>query len=234
MSRTFIISFSFLALLASQSVSAVEDEDLNIPDNSPSSVDWRPVKNDARHQIKTYSKQEDNKRYRSFRVEGIYHASLDAVARQQLDIDNLKRWYMNAEESILLKQISPTEGYYYVKIKTPFGIPNRDMVIHFTIEPYSPKKKSLTIKYSASPDFIPLKPNIVRMPEYEMAVKLTPVSANKTIEETEGYADAGGNAPVWLINYFQRMLPYSNMLGKVRGVEKYLDNKETFLFKYKD
>lgn len=234
MSNKLAISLCCLQLLAFNPAYATDDDDLNTPDTSPATKDWHPVKNDERHQIKTYSKQEDNKRYRSFRVDAVYNAPLDAVARQQLDFNNLKRWYMNAEESILLKRVSDTEGYYYLKVKTPFGVPGRDMVIHFDIEPYSAKRGALTIRYRAAPDFIPAKPNIVRIPEYEMAVKVTPINATQTREETEGYVDSGGAAPVWLVNYFQRMLPYTNMLGKTRGVEKYLHSTEPFPFKYKE
>ena len=195
---------------------------------------WQVVKVDENHQITTYSKQEANKRFRSFRAEGLLSAPLEAAVRQQLDVEHLKKWYLNADESRLLKRVSDTELYYYIKLKTPFGIPARDMAVKVNIEPYSPAKGVLVLRYQAVPDFIPATPDVVRITTYQMVTRLTPRGDQKTYEETEGYAEPGGSLPAWLMNSVQQQTPYHNLLAKQEGVKNYINNTEPFLFKVRE
>lgn len=195
---------------------------------------WEIVKIDNNHQITTYKKQEANRPFQSFRAEGILNAPLEAVVRQQLDVNNLKRWYMNADESKLLKRVSDTELYYYLKLKTPFGIPARDMAVKITIEPYSSAKGSLILRYQAVPNFIPITADVVRITTYQMTTKLTPRGNQQTYEETEGYAEPGGSMPAWLLNTVQQKTPYQNLLAKQEGVKHYMNSSDPFLYKIRE
>jgi hypothetical protein len=228
-----------LALTATTSHAAKNDDDEDkteyLPYNEKMVKEWSLIKDDQRHQIKTYSKQEDNRRYRSFKVQGILNGSLEAAARCQFDIENLTAWYMNAIESKLLKRVSDTEYYFYFRLKMPLGVPQRDVVVHAKVQPYSAKTGFLGITYSAEPDFIPAKPGVIRMPAYETSTKLTPLGADKVEEQLEGYADPGGaGMPTWLINYAQRRAPYANMLGRQRVITKCAASDSPIPFKYKE
>jgi hypothetical protein len=173
-----------LTLAATTSHAAKNDDDDDkteyLPYNAKAVKEWSLIKDDQRHQIKTYSKQEDNRRYRSFKVQGILNGSLEAAARCQFDIDNLTNWYMNAIESKLLKRVSDTEYYFYFRLKMPLGVPHRDVIIHANVQPYSAKTGFLAITYTAAPDFIPVKPGVVRVPAYETSIKLTPLGQTKS------------------------------------------------------
>jgi hypothetical protein len=228
-----------LALAATTSYAAKNDDDDDkteyLPYNDKVVKEWSLIKDDQRHQIKTYSKQEDNRRYRSFKVQGILDGSLEAAARCQFDIENLTNWYMNAVEAKLLKRVSDTEYYFYFRLKMPLGVPQRDVVVHAKVQPYSAKTGFLGISYSAAPDFIPAKPGVVRMPAYETRIKLTPLGADKVEEHLEGYVDPGGaGMPTWLINYAQRRAPYTNMLGRQRVIDKCSASDSPVAFKYKE
>ena len=96
---------------------------------------------------------------------------------------------MNAIESKLLKRVSDTEYYFYFRLKMPLGVPERDIVVHATVQPYSTKTGFLGISYSAAPDFIPPKPGVVRFPAYETSTKLIPLGENKVEEHMEGYVE---------------------------------------------
>ena len=212
-----------------------DDKTEYLPYNVKAAKEWSLIKDDQRHQIKTYSKQEDNRRYRSFKSQGILNGSLEAAARCQFDIDNLTTWYMNAIEAKLLKRVSDTEYYFYIRLKMPLGVPQRDVVIHAKVQPYSAKTGFLGITYSAAPDFIPVKPGVIRMPGYEITSKLTPQDSDKIEESLEGYVDPGGaGLPTWLINYAQRRTPYANMLGRQRAIAKCAATDSPILFKYKE
>lgn len=227
-----------LALAATSHAAKSDDDDDKteyLPYNEKMVKEWSLIKDDQRHQIKTYSKQEDSRRYRSFKVQGMLNGSLEAVARCQFDIDNLTTWYMNAIEAKLLKRVSDTEYYFYFRLKMPLGVPQRDVVVHAKVQPYSAKTGFLGISYSAEPDFIPAKPSVVRMPAYETSTKLIPLGAEKVEENMEGYVDpGGGNMPTWLINYAQRRLPYANMLGRQRVIDKCAASDSPIPFKYKE
>lgn len=199
------------------------------------SKNWILMRKDLRHNISTYFKREDDKQIRSFRAEGIYNNSLDAAARHQLDVNNYKNWFMNMEESILLKKVSNTEFYYYFKLKTPMGVtPYRDAVVNVKITPYNLTNGSLILRYTAVPDWLPPKPPLVRMPAFEVMTRLTPIEDNKVREETEGYANPGGSVPTWMINYLQRQMPYNNLLGRQRDIPNYENLTSPTEFKYKE
>lgn len=55
--------------------------------------EWRLSKNDNRHKIKVYVKNEDGQSIRSFRVVATMDASIETLARVQSDFDNYLRWY---------------------------------------------------------------------------------------------------------------------------------------------
>jgi hypothetical protein len=117
--RTSALCLALAVAATSHAAKNDDDDDKTeyLPYNAKAVKEWSLIKDDQRHQIKTYSKQEDNRRYRSFKVQGILNGSLEAAARCQFDIDNLTNWYMNAIESKLLKRVSDTEYYFYFRLK---------------------------------------------------------------------------------------------------------------------
>jgi len=183
--------------------------------------EWVEVRNDRKRNIRTWIKQEDGKRYRSFKVEAALEGSLETYARIMLDFDNYHKWYWEVLESKLLKKVSATEYYLYFHHRTPHGIPQRDAVLHAVIEPQSRQRNSITMTVRAAPDYLPHKPGRVRMLAEDMTVRFTPLPGKRVKVEAEGYVDPGGNIPAWANNYVQRAAPYSIMVGMQRMLETY-------------
>ncbi|PTQ87852.1 hypothetical protein [Agitococcus lubricus] len=227
-----------LTLSATAWAARDDDDDSTeyLPYNTKNPQEWSLVKNDERHKIKTYSKQEDNYRYRSFKTHTIFDAPLEAVARCEFDVNNMTAWYMNAIESKMLQRVSDTEYYYYFRLKTPFGVPQRDAVVRATVTPYSERTGALIVNYTAAPDYIPIKPGVIRMPSYEMVLRMKPLTPKSVELIMEGYADPGGSGsmPKWLINYAQRRMPYANTLGRHRMIDKCAQSNSPIEFKYKE
>lgn len=193
------------------------------------------VKTDKLHEISTYYKRDEGKLYRSFKVEARYDSSFDASACHLLDADNFKKWFMNVTESSLLKSISETEFYMYLRFKAPLGVPDRDVVLHAVITPLTAKNGAMVVTFSGISDYIPTNPGVVRIPTWEVVTRLIPLEDGKSLEKTEGYAEPGGNtAPVWLVNYLQRRMPYNNTLGRGRDMVRYETKSRPCPFKYKD
>jgi hypothetical protein len=178
--------------------------------------EWVIIKNDRRRNIKTYAKQEDGKRYRSFKVEAILDSSVEAGARVLLDVKNYTKWYWEVIESRMLAQISPTEYYIYLVHRAPVTLPDRDVILHATVELQKKPSDPIIVRIKSVPDYIAEKPPLIRMPAEDMILYVTPLPNNKVKIYVEGYVDPGGRVPTWSNNYIQRIAPYSILLGLLR------------------
>jgi hypothetical protein len=215
--------------------SAPMEEDVTKVAKAPATNGWLLVRDDAVHNIKAYAKQEDEKKFRTFRVEALMDAPLETVARVQFDVDNIKKWFWSTSESKLLKKVSDREFYYYQVYRTPL-VPDRDVILHAVIEPYSAKKGFMGLKINAVPDYMPIKSGLVRMAAHEIVFKFTPVGDDKTKLEFDGYIDPSGVSPAWAINYYQRKSPYISVIGMQRMLlrPEYRDTKEPMPYSYKE
>ncbi len=229
------LALGLVLMLPLTSVIAATD-DLDELRGSNDANEWQLVKNDARRNIQTFSKREDGKRIRSFKVDMIVDAPLETLARIHFDYDNYTHWYFKARNSKLLKRVSPTEVYYYQVFSAPYGLPDRDVILHNVIEPYTPQKGFLRFNITAVPTFMPEQPSLVRILAMNMTVTFTPLPNGKTRLESEGYLDPGGITPAWATNYVQRNAPYSVMLGLQRMAlsGEYNDYKTPLQFKFKE
>lgn len=195
---------------------------------------WRLVKNDKRHEIKAYVKNDEGSNIRSFRVEAYFDAPIEALTRVQADVDNYARWYFLVLESKLLRKVSDKELIFYMVHDAPVGLADRDVVMKATIEPMTAKKPYIVIKMVSLPDYMPTQKPYERMIAENYVVKLTPQGKNRTLLESEGFIDPGGVSPAWAVNFVQGKGPYANMLGMRRmlAVPKYKDDKSPLPFTF--
>ena len=133
------------------------------------------------------------------------------------------------------QKVSDREFYYYQVYRTPL-VPDRDVILHAVIEPYSAKKGFMGLKINAVPDYMPIKSGLVRMAAHEIVFKFTPVGDDKTKLEFDGYIDPSGVSPAWAINYYQRKSPYISVIGMQRMLlrPEYRDTKEPMPYSYKE
>ncbi len=215
--RTLRIALAATVLLAAPPVLHAADEQDDLDElQTKLGNEWVMVKNDKLRNIKTFAKQEDGKRYRSFKVEASLDGDVATGARVMLDFENYGKWYWEVMDSKLLKRVSPTEYYMYMIHRAPGGLPNRDVILHAVVEPQAKGKNYLLLRVKAVPDYIEQKPPLVRMPAEDMTVKFTPQKEGKVLIEAEGYVDPGGKVPTWAINFIQRSAPYSILVGMQR------------------
>ncbi|MDO8417256.1 MAG: START domain-containing protein [Agitococcus sp.] len=196
------------------------DDDLDDLRGTNPFKDWRLIKNDTRRSIKAYDKRSDETTgVRSFKLDVVVDGSLETVSRVYFDVDNYTRWFWTVRESKILKKVSDTEFYYYLQHDAPVTLPDRDVIIHAIIEPYTELKGYAAFKLKAVPNFIPPKPPLVRMLAEDMLIRWTPIGVDKTRLEVEGFIHPGGDVPAWAINAVQRQAPYYTMLGLQRMVQ---------------
>lgn len=206
-------------LIAALPAVALAEKDLDDIRTETNQNEWRLSKNDKRHNIKAYVKNEEGKAIRSFRVEALFDAPIEVIARIQGDVDSYMRWYFGALEVKMLKKISDREFIYYMVHDAPIGTPDRDVILRTVIEPLNAKKPFISVKITALPDYIPPRPPYVRMEAENYTIKITPQGKDKTLLEAEGFIDPGGTAPSWAVNFVQGKGPYTNMMGMRRIAE---------------
>lgn len=212
-----ILSITLLLPMASPAIAA--SDDLQELRGETRTNEWVPARNDDKREIRTWAKQEDGKRIRSFKIDAVVDSSIEAIGRLHTDMENMPRWYWETLESKMLKQVSKTEYYYYMRFNAPLGLPDRDGAFHAVIEPYSAKRGYMLLRVNAVPDYIPARQGIVRVISQDFVVKLTPQGKNRTRFESEGYVDPGGMAPAWTVNFVQRRVPYLIMVSMMRMLQ---------------
>lgn len=158
-------------------------DDIRDLQDTGSANEWRMIKNDARKNIKAWDKRDDDKRYRSFKLDLMIDAPIETVARVYFDVENYPRWFWEVKEAKLLKKVSATEFYYYLVHRAPVAQPNRDVIIRAVIEPMTAKKQYVLFKLNAVPDYFPARPPLVRMRSEDMVIKWTPMPNGQTHEE---------------------------------------------------
>jgi len=172
----------FLPLFLSAAGVAHAENDLDEIRGPGLGNEWRMVKNDSRKNIKAWDRRDDDKKYRSFKLDLIIDAPLETVARAYCDIEYYQRWFWEVQEGKILKKVSDTEFYYYVVHRAPVGLPPRDVIIHAKIEPWTKARGYALFKLDAKPEYLPPREGHVRMQAEDMVIKWTPQPDGSTRE----------------------------------------------------
>lgn len=216
-----LLRLCFLTSMIFSTVVYAANDDLEfLRQSAQKSNEWRLIKYDKIRNIKAYDKRETGQNLRSFKVEYEVEGNLDDIARVYFDFDNYNRWFYELISAKLLTKISPTEFYYYTSHRAPPTLPDRDTVLHATIEKYNKKTGYARLTLIAEPNYIPAKPPLIRMPKMNMTVTWTPTENGTINGVAEGFVDPGGITPAWAINYVQRQAPYLTAVGLLRSVKQ--------------
>lgn len=217
--RKSVVSFTLGCLLCLPALAAWAEDELGELQEKQRSNEWHLVKNDQIHHIKAWDRRAEGTRLHSYRLEAVLDAPLEAVARAHLLVGDYPRWYWQVEEARVVKQVSATDFYYYIRHRAPVTLPDRDSVVHVELEPYNAKRGYMQFKTTAVPNFLPTNPPLVRMLAENIVMKWTPMGKDKTLLEAEGSIDIGGDVPVWAINALQRQAPYTTIVGLQRYLQ---------------
>ncbi len=161
--------------------------------------DWK-LKSD-KDGIRAYARKTEDSKINSIRIEADFAASLSRFVSVIIDVRAYDNWVYNSRSSRLLKQLSPTELYYYAEVKFPWPATNRDFVSRVTVS-QDPHSKIVTINASNVTGWEPIKKNIVRIENSVGKWTITPLGKNRVRVLYELHADPGGDLPILLINGF--------------------------------
>lgn len=151
--------------------------------------------------IKTYSRKTEDSKINAIRIEADFSASLSSLVAVILDVSNYDDWIYNSRNTRLLKQVSPTELYYYGEIKFPWPSTNRDFVSHVTVSQDS-RSGVVVIGANNVSGWVPANKNLVRIENSVGKWTISPAGKDHVKVLYELHADPGGELPVLLINSF--------------------------------
>ncbi|MEO6150117.1 MAG: START domain-containing protein [Mucilaginibacter sp.] len=151
--------------------------------------------------IKVYTRVVPGSKVKAVKVESDFKATASQFVAVLLDVKNSVDWVYRTKSCLLIKQVSPSELYYYSEISVPWPVENRDFVARIAVS-QDPETKVVTVDAPSVPGFVALKKAVVRISDSKGKWIITPTS-NQTIRvEYTLQVDPGGAIPAWLVNMF--------------------------------
>lgn len=151
--------------------------------------------------VKVYTRHVPNSKIKAIKVECQFNATAAQLVAVLLDIKGSIDWVYHTKSVSLIKQVSPSELYYYSEVNIPWPIHNRDFIAHIKVT-QDPVTKVVTVDAPCLPDMVPVKDGIVRIEHSVGKWIITPIDSSHVKIEYTLHLDAGGSVPAWLLNMF--------------------------------
>jgi hypothetical protein len=162
-------------------------------------VDWKlRTEKDG---IKVYTAQAPESKVKSIKVEAEFISSPAQLVALLMDVNTAAEWLYHVKSSALVKQVSPSELYYYSEVNLPWPAQNRDYVGHLTVT-QNPETKVVTICGPVVSGLVPEKKGIVRITASTGKWTITPIGNDQIKVEYALHTDPAGSLPSWLVNMF--------------------------------
>ena len=168
-------------------------------------TDWKL--NTDKEGIKIYTSIVAASKVKAVKVTCNVQATLSQFVTVLLDVKAAPEWVYHTKSAVLVKQVSPSELYYYSEVNLPWPIQNRDFVAHLTVTQH-PVTKVVTVDGPAAGGMVPVKDGIVRIENSTGKWVLTPMANGYVAVVYTLHVDPGGSLPAWLVNMFATEGPY--------------------------
>ena len=174
--------------------------------------------------IRVYLCEMTNSRYKSVKTTFEVNSSLSQLAAMVLDIDHYDAWQYKTVSATILKKVSEKEIIYHTEASAPMIASNRDFVIDLTIR-QDPRTRVLTIDAISIPDYLPVRPNVIRVPFSKAQWVVRPLNASTLQVDYLIEIDLGGAVPPWIVNMVAHQAPYQTFrdfrdkIGDYRGIK---------------
>ena len=169
--------------------------------------------------IYVYTQSLDDSKFKAVRAVCTVDCPVGKLSYVLMDVSNTKDWVYATKVCKLLKQVSPTDIFYYSEVELPWPVSNRDFIIRITLT-QDPKTKIARIVAENHPEYVPEKKNVVRIPKSAGNWILTPISNGRTKVEYIIHVDPGGSVPAWMVNMLADVGPYSSFRKLRQEVKK--------------
>jgi hypothetical protein len=180
-------------------------------------TEWK-LKNE-KNGIKVYTSEVTGSKFKAIKVDCELQATLSQIVKVLLDIKGCPEWLYHTKLCVLIKEVSPSELYYYSEISIPWPAQNRDFVAHLKVY-QNAETKVVTIHGPAVPGFVPVKDGLVRVQSSKGLWIITPLTNSRVKVVYTLQLDPGGNIPAWLVNLFAAEGPMKSFQGLLLQLKK--------------
>ncbi len=160
---------------------------------------WELKKNEGG--VKIYTRKVANSSIKAVKVECHFDVTPSQMVAVLMDVKNSEDWLYHTSNNYLIKQVSPSELYYYSMVEVPWPVHNRDFIAHIKVS-QDAATKVITVDAPCIPDMVPRKPGVVRVADSKGKWVITPVHKHRVKIVYTLHADPGGSIPGWLSNMF--------------------------------
>jgi hypothetical protein len=168
--------------------------------------------------IKVYTRVVKGSPIQEFRGEVVAKSNLSTILSVIDNIPDYPKWMYKCSYAERLKKISESSGYAYSVLEQSWPVTDRDACTFYYVTQDS-NTKVVTIFIKGVSNYIPEKPDKVRMPSIKGSWQLIPVSKGVTKIVYQIHSEAGGEVPAALVNMFVTNTPYYNLLNLKKIVE---------------
>ncbi len=156
--------------------------------------------------ISIYETNVPGSKIKALKVIASFNATPLQLGAVIMDVNTATNWVYHLRSSILIKQISPNELYYYSEVNLPWPAANRDFVAHLTMS-QNPQNGVVEIDGPAVPGYMQQREGIVRISNSVGKWVITPISPGRVRVEYTIHVDPAGSLPSWLVNSFATEAP---------------------------
>ncbi|MDB5111344.1 MAG: hypothetical protein JWR67_2458, partial [Mucilaginibacter sp.] len=122
--------------------------------------DWQLNNEKDGIRVYTSTATADNKT-KPIKVECTFNTTTTQLVAVLLDIKNYTNWVYHTKSATVVKQVSPSDLYYYSEVNVPWPAQNRDFVAHITVT-QNPETKIVTVDAPNVAGLVPQKNGIYR------------------------------------------------------------------------
>ncbi len=169
--------------------------------------DWK-LKTD-KDGINIFTRTFPDSKFKAIKVEVELDATLSQMVAVVMDVNTGAQWVYSTKSSVLLKQVSPSELYYYSEVSIPWPAANRDFIAELRAVQDS-HSRIVTIYGPVFPDYLPVKKDLVRVRRSEGKWIISPLAKGRIKVEYTLRVDPGGDLPAWLVNLFVTKGPFES------------------------
>jgi hypothetical protein len=152
-------------------------------------------------EIKTYNRRVADSKLNAIKIETVFAGSLSQFVSVLQDVASYDKWVYGSRSTRLLKEVSPSELFYYSEVDFPWPTADRYFVSHVVIS-QDAQTHAVHVNAKNVPGWIPVKPKIVRIERSSGEWVITPAAKGRIKVEYVLQVDPGGDLPAWIINSF--------------------------------
>jgi hypothetical protein len=151
--------------------------------------------------VKIFTRDIENSKIKAIKVECQLNATLSQLVSVLMDVNSSEEWLYHTASNYIVKQVSPSELYYYSLVEMPWPVSNRDFIAHLTVS-QDAVTKVVTIDAPCVADMVPVKAKVVRIANSKGKWVISPLSKSQVKVVYTLHADPGGIIPAWITNLF--------------------------------